>query len=703
MLLDERHAKELFAQAGIPVAPSLTVAPGETPRPEFPPPFMLKSQVLSGGRGKAGAIARVDSPDELAAASARLFALPVAGALPPCLLLEALVAARREYYVSFAVSRDRESLVLTSRASGGVEVESGGAGVSQNVRLPLGPSETQIRAAFFSLGADAALWPQFLSLIRALFTAVKSCGLLLAEINPLAETTDGRLIALDAKAEIDDSAAAIDQTLARYFEPGHYEARELAAKRSGFSYVRLPGFVGCLVNGAGLAMATMDALAFSGLAPANFLDLGGAASERRIREALSLLFDDAQVGAVFINLYGGILSCAEVAASLIAILGEAGAKKPVVARLAGNGAGEALALLRSRPVPGLHLSSDMFQALAILGSLPQLADRAEHGLRAEQGGPAQTPGAERALAALPALARRVTGLGRAPSPLDFGPDTAVLIQGATGKAARLHAGLMRAYGVNIAAGVTPFKGGGDADGTPIFNSVLEAASRMRLDVSLIFVPGAFAAEAILEAAEAGVPWIVCITEGIPQQDMLAVMPALRETGARLIGPNTPGIIRPGAFKAGIMPADPFSPGCVAVFSRSGTLTYEASSRLSAAGIGQALAVGVGGDPFIGLGFEDWLEIVRRDARVKAALILGEIGGRAEEDAAAFALATNYPKPVAAFVAGLTSPPGRRMGHAGAILEEGGGAGRKLTALAQAGIAVCPDLDCLPEVMAGLIC
>jgi len=140
-----------------------------------------------------------------------------------------------------------------------------------------------------------------------------------------------------------------------------------------------------------------------------------------------------------------------------------------------------------------------------------------------------------------------------------------------------------------------------------------------------------------------------------------------------------------------------------VFSRSGTLTYEASSRLSAAGIGQALAVGVGGDPFIGLGFEDWLEIVRRDARVKAALILGEIGGRAEEDAAAFALATNYPKPVAAFVAGLTSPPGRRMGHAGAILEEGGGAGRKLTALAQAGIAVCPDLDCLPEVMAGLIC
>jgi succinyl-CoA synthetase alpha subunit len=239
------------------------------------------------------------------------------------------------------------------------------------------------------------------------------------------------------------------------------------------------------------------------------------------------------------------------------------------------------------------------------------------------------------------------------------------------------------------------------DGVPVYNSVLEAAARHRIDVSLIFVPGAYASEAVLEAAQARVPWIVCITEGIPQLDMLAVLPVLRETGARLIGPNTPGIIRPGAFMAGIMPVDPFRAGEVAVFSRSGTLTYEASSRLSAAGIGQALAVGLGGDPFIGLGFEDWLEIVRDDARVKAALLLGEIGGRAEEDAAAFVRAVNFPKPVAAFVAGLTSPPGRRMGHAGAILEEGGGAGRKLTALEEAGIAVCPDLDGIAAVMAWL--
>ena len=187
-----------------------------------------------------------------------------------------------------------------------------------------------------------------------------------------------------------------------------------------------------------------------------------------------------------------------------------------------------------------------------------------------------------------------------------------------------------------------------------------------------------AADAALEAARAGIPWVVCITEGIPQQDMLAALPAIRCSGSRLVGPNTPGLIVPGRTKIGIMPAQPFTSGPVAVFSRSGTLTYEAAARLSAAGLGQSFCIGVGGDPFTGLSFIDCLRLAAADPETQAVLLIGEIGGRAEEDAAEFIRASGYPKPVAAFVAGITAPPGKRLGHAGAILEEStGGAGAKL--------------------------
>jgi succinyl-CoA synthetase alpha subunit len=689
MLLDEFNAKKLFAAAGIPVPQGVTVRPAAITCPGFAPPWIVKSQVLSGGRGKAGGVLRAGNLQELQAAAEKIFALPIGGKLPPFLLVEPAADIAREFYMSYTVSRDRESLVFTVKAAGGVDVESGGEALTQAVRLPGGPTASQVRAAFFRLGLERPLYAQFEALALALFRAVKDNGLLLAEINPLALTGDGKLLALDAKAEIDDSAAETRPDLAALAEPGHYGEREITAREAGFSYVRLGGFVGCVANGAGLAMATMDALNFAGLPAANFLDLGGTADEKRMRAALTLLFEDEHVKLVFINLYGGILSCADVARALMKVLGGGEPKKPIVARIAGNSSDEGRAIMRESGLTGLHLASDMTDALH---TMARLAPREKA---------AVLPEITLSAANLPPVPAR-PGAKNAPSPLDFNQSTRVLVQGLTGKVGGFHAGLMRAYGTNVVAGVTPFKGGAEALGVPVYDTVFEAVREQKIDMSVVFVPGSGAAQAVLEAASAGVPWIVCITEGIPQQDMLEIMPSLRETGACLIGPNTPGVIVPGRFKAGIMPVDPFAYGPVAVFSRSGTLTYEASARLSAAGMGQALAVGVGGDPFIGLGFAELLDMVRDDERVKAVLLLGEIGGRAEEDVAAYVAATKYPKPVASFVAGLTAPPGRRMGHAGAILEEGGGVSRKLSALKSAGIEVCQGLDGVADVMRKLL-
>jgi succinyl-CoA synthetase alpha subunit len=278
----------------------------------------------------------------------------------------------------------------------------------------------------------------------------------------------------------------------------------------------------------------------------------------------------------------------------------------------------------------------------------------------------------------------------------------VLVQGITGKAAQLHVRLMQEYGTNVVAGVTPFKGGREVLGVPVYDSVRQACAAHAIDASIVFVPAPFAAEAILEAADNDVPWCVCITEHIPQADMLRVRETLRVTGSRtrLVGPNTPGLIVPGRTKIGIMPGYVYTPGPVAIFSRSGTLTYETASRLSAASIGQSVCVGIGGDPFIGLKYVDFLELVRDDPATGAVLVLGEIGGTAEEELARYVVETQFPKPVLAFIAGRTAPAGKRLGHAGAILEEGsGGIADKLAALRAAGIAVCPDLKSLPGLMA----
>lgn len=265
--------------------------------------------------------------------------------------------------------------------------------------------------------------------------------------------------------------------------------------------------------------------------------------------------------------------------------------------------------------------------------------------------------------------------------------TRVVTQGITGKTGQFHTQRCRAYGTQMVAGVTPGKGGENFEGIPIFDSVAQAKSATGCDVSVIYVPPPFAADAVMEAVDAGLALVVCITEGIPVRDMIHVKRFMQGSKTRLIGPNCPGIITPDECKVGIMPGEIHRPGRVGVVSRSGTLTYEAVDQVTRAGFGQSTCLGIGGDPVTGLNFIDCLELFENDPATEAIVLIGEIGGTAEEEAAEF-IKTRVKKPVVAFVAGATAPPGRRMGHAGAIIAGGKGtAAEKFTALERAGVAI----------------
>lgn len=267
-------------------------------------------------------------------------------------------------------------------------------------------------------------------------------------------------------------------------------------------------------------------------------------------------------------------------------------------------------------------------------------------------------------------------------------NTRVIVQGITGREGAFHTAQMLEYGTQIVGGVTPGKGGQKSEhGLPIFNFVREAVAETGADASVIFVPPRFAADAILESIDAGLELIVCISEGIPTQDMIKVKYILEGSNSRLIGPNCPGIIAPGRSKVGIMPGFIHQMGSVGVISRSGTLTYEAVHQITQLGLGQSTCIGIGGDPIVGSTFTDLLPLFQADDQTEAVVLIGEIGGTAEEEAAAY-IQKHFTKPVVAFIAGITAPPGRRMGHAGAIIAGGQGTAReKMESLEKAGIRV----------------
>jgi succinyl-CoA synthetase alpha subunit len=269
-------------------------------------------------------------------------------------------------------------------------------------------------------------------------------------------------------------------------------------------------------------------------------------------------------------------------------------------------------------------------------------------------------------------------------------DSKVIVQGITGSAGLFHATQCREYGTQVVGGVTPGKGGTEVDGFPVFDTVEDARRITDANTSLIFVPAPFAMDSIIEAIDAGVELVICITEGVPTLDMVKVKKYMQGKDVRLIGPNCPGVMTPGEAKVGIMPGYIHTPGRVGIISRSGTLTYEAVWQLSELGIGQSTSVGIGGDPIIGSTFIDILELFNQDDDTDAIILIGEIGGSAEEEAAEY-IKKNVKKPVVAFIAGSTAPKGKRMGHAGAIISGSSGSAKdKVAALENAGVKVCPS-------------
>jgi succinyl-CoA synthetase alpha subunit len=277
-------------------------------------------------------------------------------------------------------------------------------------------------------------------------------------------------------------------------------------------------------------------------------------------------------------------------------------------------------------------------------------------------------------------------------------DTKLVIQGITGRDGKFHTGKMKQYGTNIVAGVSPGKEGQELDGIPVFNSVAKAVKVTGANTSIIFVPAAFAADAILEASEAGIKLVIAISEGIPIQDMIRVTPILKQNGTLLIGPNCPGLITPGEALVGILPANIFKKGNIGFISRSGTLTYEVVNLLTENDFGQTTCVGIGGDPVAGLYFIDLLDRFEKDPDTIAVVVIGEIGGDAEEQAARF-IAEKMTKPVVAFIAGQTAPPGKRMGHAGAIISSGSGtAAEKIAAFNKAGVPVAKEPNEIPDLL-----
>jgi succinyl-CoA synthetase alpha subunit len=677
MKLNEHNSKQLFHEAGIPVPQGELLGPGDEPAPSFALPWVLKSQILGGGRGKAGGIRMASTLDQARAELTKLFTLTIKGERVRLVRIEPKVASTREIYLSVTLDRQSRSFCVTAGRFGGMDIESRDPATLLTEHADAGLAHFQIRNLFFHLGLPKELMKPFAALLSNLFDCCLRHRLLLAEINPLVVTEGGDLLALDGKVEIDGHRIGIDPSLNRFFEPVHLSDEENRSRAAGLSYHKLDGYVGLMVNGAGLAMASMDILKYSGLDAANFLDLGGGADSTAMRTALDILFDDSRVGMVFINIFGGILSCHKVAQSMLEALDGQEPRKPTVVRFAGNGSADGLALLREAALGRLHLCEDLTSARAALERLKSDRPRTTHKPLAVH---STTP-------LLPARPRRAS------TPFPLPEDCRILVQGLTGKQGQLHCRLMQEYGSRVVAGVTPGKGGSEVLGVPVFDTVREAATAMRIDASIIFVPGAMAPDAVLEAAAAGIGWVVCITDGIPQLDMLLALKRLQGSPARIIGPNCPGLILPGKTKIGIMPGDIFTPGPVAVFSRSGTLTYECVDRLTRAGIGQSVCVGIGGDPFVGTSFTDLCKLVRHDPDTKAVVILGEIGGKAEEELGHYMQESGFELPVFGFIAGRTAPPGKRLGHAGAILEKGaGGMEVKLQAMADSGFHLIDDLD-----------
>lgn len=630
----------------------------------FDLPVVIKSQVPVGGRGKLGGVKLIRSLDELETSRRTIERLAIKGHVPDVLLVEQALAIERELYLSLRMNRDERRIEYLVSQDGGIDIESAAQSVTA---VPLTDDYQGRIANLLDVERGAT---------RDLLQQLERCfcdnDLLLLEINPLVVTKQGDLVCADAKVIVDDNAA---------FRHPELEWPEPQLVKP------LGGSIGVIANGAGMAMSTMDTIYAAGAKPANFLDIGGGTGEdvfvKNLREITSL----PGVTSIIVNIFAGITRCDDIARGIIAAKQQIPGLVPLFIRLEGTNKNQAAKLLKEA---GIELQHDLRSCIHLALKLEKGMSRSvtSTSFSEDSAFPAERGDTNQQLE--PSESEEKDGASNE-NPL-LNNSQPVIVQGITGHHGAFHTEQMLKAGTNIVAGVTPGKGGESVHDIPVYNTVQEAVAAHAATATVIFVPAKFAKNAMLEAIDAGIKLIVCITEGIPVHDMLAVHDKSKGLGVTIVGPNCPGLIVPGSHKLGIIASHITSPGTTTVISRSGTLTYELADALTKKGIGQRLILGIGGDPIQGMTFVEALQMAEADPQTEQIIVIGEIGGEGENLAADF-IASSVTKPVYGLVVGHSLPAGQTFGHAGAIVGSNGESAAEKTAyMVSKGIRMSQTLD-----------
>lgn len=663
MQLLEYQAKDLLRHAGLNVPRSTVIhQAGELSPNDISLPIVLKSQVPVGGRGKLGGVKIIKSVDEFAQAYQEIWQRRIKDHLPSAIMLEEMLEIDREYYLSLRLNRDLRRMEWLVSARGGIDIEDSPESVKT---IPIDEA-TSDEHAYETISSSLDI---DVNVIKTLLEKLEKCftdnDLLLLEINPLVLTSDHELICADAKVLVDDNAL--------FRQP-------LMPEQAISSVLPLGGTIGVIANGAGMAMSTMDTIYAAGGRPANFLDIGGGTGEDVFIKNLRTIRDLPNVQSIIVNIFAGITHCDDIARGIIAAREQIDSLPPLYIRLEGTNKTEATALIDEAGIemqPSLAVCVQ--KALDGQTPAPQPATLAS----SHDEDPENISASETTRSVVPDVEQLVKLLFS---------NHPTIVQGITGHHGSFHTRGMKEAGTNIVAGVTPGKAGAVVHDIPVYNTVSEATSVHGAVASIVFVPAKFAKSAMIEALEAGLKLIVCITEGIPVHDMLAVRKIAETKQAIIIGPNCPGFIVPSSHKLGIIASSITSPGRTAIISRSGTLTYELAHALTQKDIGQSIVLGIGGDPVQGMNFTEALAVCQQHPETDRIVIVGEIGGTTEQAAADY-IKTHVTKPVFGLVVGHSLPAGQQFGHAGAIVGGLGESATEKTAyMASRGIKMSATLD-----------